>query len=111
MRQQRNVIIRAHKKRQAQDPQVFTLALRVSPFRRLAESAATDEGIEVRGIKDEHLEIDVVAVNQLPGQLLLNRLDMIAVDRAHVIPEVLTGKRAFGRGQQSLQHRGAIALT
>ena len=104
---QRDVVVPAHQKSQVYLAKVKPLLFVLAPKGNLAAPVeGVDIGKEVCGIIDKCSQVNVVKLDDPPGNSLLYHWDCIHPDHIHMVPEPLGCELAgFDSGETMGQHR------
>ena len=87
--EQRDVEIGADQQTETDLAQVAALLLVMPALRKFGRGAGIDVGEEIGAVVDEGVEIQLKALDQVPGNLFFAFEDMFRGDQIHMVPEVL----------------------
>ena len=82
--------IGAYQKRKANDPQIRTFAFGMPPLGKDGIGLRIDERVEIGGIEEQRLQINLEVFNQSAGEIFFDFGDGGLIEVTHVIPETLT---------------------
>jgi hypothetical protein len=106
-----DVEILGDEQREAHDAQVGPLLLALAPLGQgRGRIEAIDEGIEVRRVVQQAGELDLEALDEGAGEVLLDGADFLGIEVAQVVPEALAGELAGRDGQEAAQDGALIPL-
>ena len=81
--------IGAYQESKANDAQIRTFAFGMASLGEYRFALGIDEGVEIGGIKEQGLQINLEMFNQLGGKAFFDLGDRGFIEVSHVIPETL----------------------
>src|SRR5712691_2109845 len=111
MMKQGNLAIGSNQQGQAQNPQVVSTLLAMASLRSLGSGVeAIQEGEEVRGVKQQAMQVQTETRNHRAGDVLFDGGDVLVADARHVVPKALTGELPGRQRQQAPQRRFLVPI-